>query len=55
MSEQTRNILEWLSGAPLRIVIVLVAAWVSYSIGHRAIDRAVNKLIARSTNWPPQI
>jgi small-conductance mechanosensitive channel len=44
MSEQTRNILEWLSGAPLRIVIVLVAAWVSYSIGHRAIDRAVSKL-----------
>ena len=44
MSEQTRNILEWLSGAPLRIVIVLVAAWISYSIGHRAIDRAVSKL-----------
>ena len=44
MSEQTRIILEWLSGAPLRIVIVLVAAWISYSIGHRAIDRAVNKL-----------
>jgi len=44
MSEQTRNILEWLSGSPLRIVIVLVAAWVSYIIGHRAIDRAVNKL-----------
>lgn len=44
MSEQTRNILEWLSGAPLRIVIVLFAAWISYSIGHRAIDRAVNKL-----------
>ena len=44
MSEQTRNILEWLSGAPLRIVIVLVAAWVSYSIGHRAVDRAINKL-----------
>ena len=44
MNEQTRNILEWLSGAPLRIVIVLIAAWNSYSIGHRAIDRAVNKL-----------
>jgi small-conductance mechanosensitive channel len=44
MSEQTRNILEWLSGAPLRIVIVLIAAWISYSIGHRAIDRAINKL-----------
>jgi small-conductance mechanosensitive channel len=44
MSEQTRNFLEWLSGAPLRIVIVLVAAWISYSIGHRAVDRAINKL-----------
>ena len=44
MNEQTRNILEWLSGAPLRIIIVLIAAWISYSIGHRAIDRAVNKL-----------
>ena len=44
MNEQTRNILDWLSGAPLRIVIVLIAAWISYSIGHRAIDRAVNKL-----------
>ena len=44
MSEQTRNILEWLSGSPLRIVIVLIAAWISYSIGHRAIDRAINKL-----------
>ena len=44
MSEQTRNILEWLSGAPLRIVIVLIAAWITYSIGHRAIDRAINKL-----------
>lgn len=44
MNEQTRNILEWLSGAPLRIIIVLIAAWISYSIGHRAIDRAINKL-----------
>lgn len=44
MSEQTRNILEWLSGSPLRIFTVLVAAWISHSIGHRAISRAVNKL-----------
>ena len=44
MSEQTRNILEWLSGAPLRVFTVLVAAWISHSIGRRAIDRAVNKL-----------
>ena len=44
MSEQTRNILEWLSGSPLRIFTVLMAAWISLSIGHRAIDRAINKL-----------
>ena len=44
MSEQTRDILEWLSGSPLRIFTVLVAAWISHSIGHRAIDRAINKL-----------
>jgi small-conductance mechanosensitive channel len=44
MSEQTRNILEWLSGAPLRVFIVLVAAWIAQTIGHRAIERAVNKL-----------
>ena len=44
MSEQTRNILEWLSGAPLRVFSVLVAAWIAQSIGHRAIVRAINKL-----------
>jgi moderate conductance mechanosensitive channel len=44
MSEKTRNILEWLSGAPLRVFSVLVAAWIAQSIGHRAIVRAVNKL-----------
>ena len=44
MSEQTRNILEWLSGAPLRVFSVLVAAWIAQSIGHRAIVRAVSKL-----------
>ena len=44
MSEQTRNILEWLSGAPLRVFSVLVAAWIAQSICNRAIVRAVNKL-----------
>ena len=44
MSEQTRNILEWLSGAQLRVFSVLVAAWIAQSIGNRAIVRAVNKL-----------
>jgi small-conductance mechanosensitive channel len=44
MNEQTRNILEWLSGSPLRVFSVLVAAWIAQSIGHRAIERAINKL-----------
>ena len=44
MSEQTRNILTWLSGSPLRVLTVLIAALVSQSIGGRAIDRAVSKL-----------
>jgi hypothetical protein len=44
MSEQTRNILTWLSGSPLRVLTVLIAALISQSIGGRAIDRAVSKL-----------
>jgi len=44
MSEQTRNILNWLSGSPLRVLTVLIAALISQSIGGRAIDRAVSKL-----------
>ena len=44
MNEQTRNALEWFSGAPVRIIAVLTAAWISRIIGSRAITRAVNKL-----------
>jgi len=44
MNEQTRNALEWFSGAPVRIISVLVAAWIFRVIGTRAITRAVNKL-----------
>ncbi len=55
MSEQTRNILEWLSGAPLRVFIVLVAAWVGNFIGHRAIDRAVLKLATTDLKPGPRI
>ena len=44
MNEQTRNLLEWLSGAPLRIFAVLLAAWVGRVVGARAITRAINKL-----------
>jgi small-conductance mechanosensitive channel len=55
VSEQTRNILEWLSGAPLRVFIVLVAAWVGNFIGHRAIDRAVLKLATTDLKPGPRI
>jgi len=44
MNEQTRNALEWFSGAPVRIISVLMAAWIFRVIGSRAITRAVNKL-----------
>jgi small-conductance mechanosensitive channel len=44
MNEQTRNALEWFSGAPVRIISVLAAAWIFRVIGTRAITRAVNKL-----------
>lgn len=55
MSEQTRNILEWLSGAPLRVFIVLIAAWVGNFIGHRAIDRAVHKLATADLKPGPRV
>lgn len=44
MSERTQAILEWFSGSPLRILIVLIVAIISHSLGKRAIDRAVAKL-----------
>ncbi len=44
MSEQARNFLEWLSGAPLRVICVLVGVWVARAIGNRAITRAVGRL-----------
>ena len=54
MSEQTRNILEWLSGSPLRIFTVLIAAWIAHSIGHRAIERAVAKLATTDLKPGPE-
>lgn len=44
MNEQTRNALEWFSGAPIRIIAVLTAAWIFRVIGTRAITRALNRL-----------
>jgi small-conductance mechanosensitive channel len=44
MSDRTQEILDWLSGAPLRVLSVLVIAMISQSVGHRTINRAVAKL-----------
>ena len=44
MSDRTQEILDWLSGAPLRVLSVLIIAIISQSVGHRTINRAVAKL-----------
>ena len=44
MNEQIQTVIDWLSGAPLRIIAVLTGAVVAQSLGHRAITRAVNRL-----------
>jgi small-conductance mechanosensitive channel len=44
MNERTQEIVDWFTGAPLRVVAVFLIALISHSIGKRAIDRAVAKL-----------
>jgi len=44
MSDRTQEIIDWLSGAPLRVLSVLLIAIISQSVGHRTINRAVAKL-----------
>lgn len=44
MNESAQAFIDWLSGAPLRIISVLLVALISQSIGKRAINRAVSKL-----------
>jgi small-conductance mechanosensitive channel len=44
MNERTQEIVDWFTGAPLRVVAVFLVALISHSIGKRAIDRAVAKL-----------
>lgn len=44
MSDRTQAIIDWFSGAPLRIISVFLIALISNSVGKRAIDRAVAKL-----------
>jgi small-conductance mechanosensitive channel len=44
MSTHTQEIWNWFNGAPLRILVIFVAALFSHFIGNRAIDRAIAKL-----------
>jgi moderate conductance mechanosensitive channel len=44
MNETVRVFLDWMAGAPLRVLIILVAAALVQSFGSRAIARAMNKL-----------
>jgi small-conductance mechanosensitive channel len=44
MNEQVRNFLEWLSGAPLRVIAVLLGVWVARAVGARTITRSMNRL-----------
>jgi small-conductance mechanosensitive channel len=44
MSERTQQVVEWFTGAPLRVISVFFIALISQSVGHRTIKRAVEKL-----------
>jgi small-conductance mechanosensitive channel len=44
MSERTQQVVDWFTGAPLRVISVFFIALICHSVGKRAIDRAVAKL-----------
>jgi small-conductance mechanosensitive channel len=44
MSDSVRNALDWISGTPLRVAIILITAMVSQAFATRAIERAMNRL-----------
>ncbi len=44
MSDSAQNFLNWVSGTPLRILIILVTTILAQSFGSRAIHRAMNRL-----------
>lgn len=44
MSENTQAIWDWFNGAPLRVLVILLAATIGHLVGHRAINRAVVRL-----------
>ncbi len=44
MSDSVRNALDWISGTPLRVAIILITAMIAQAFGTRAIERAMNRL-----------
>jgi small-conductance mechanosensitive channel len=55
MSDRTQAIIEWFSGAPLRVLSVLLIAMISQSVGHRTINRAVAKLASADIKLGPGV
>ena len=44
MSDSVRNALDWISGTPLRVAVILISAMITQAFGTRAIERAMNRL-----------
>ncbi len=44
MSDSAQNFIDWVSGTPLRVFIILLTAILVQSFGSRAIARAMNRL-----------
>ena len=55
MSERTQSIIDWFSGAPLRVISVFLIALISHSVGKRAIDRAIAKLASADIKPGPGV
>jgi small-conductance mechanosensitive channel len=44
MNDSLQSALDWISGTPLRVAIILLSAMISQAFGSRAIERAMNRL-----------
>ena len=44
MNDSLQSALDWISGTPLRVAIILISAMISQAFGTRAIERAMNRL-----------
>jgi small-conductance mechanosensitive channel len=55
MSDRTQQIIDWFTGAPLRVISVFLIALISQSVGHRTINRAVAKLASADIKPGPGV